>query len=376
MSRVLVTGGAGFIGSHTVDALVEGGHDTTVLDVLDEDVHGPNPSWPGFLNPAARAVRGDVRDEELLEALVAEADVIFHLAARTGVGQSMYELRGYFDVNVGGTAGLLEAVLRRQQPLQRLVVASSRAVYGEGTYRCGQCGPVTPLARDHSHLVAGKWEPPCPSCGGPAAAVPTDESARLLPGSIYGVTKLCQEQACLVAGAAHGFPVVALRYFNVFGSRQSQHNPYTGVVTTFVNRISAGRPPEVYEDGDESRDYVHVSDVVRANVLAMESDRAVGRALNVGSGERITVLAVASAVAASLGGPPPVVNAKFRVGDVRHCFADLRLSRSALGYEPAVRFADAIGDLAREMGSAKGRDLSEAAEAELRSWGLSAEGRP
>ena len=375
MARVLVTGGAGFIGSHTVDALVDLGHDVVVLDNLDPDVHGPQPRRPAGLHPAARLVQADVRDGATLGSLVEGADVVFHLAACTGVGQSMYQPRRYVEVNVAGTAALLEALQRARHRVRRVVVASSRAVYGEGAYHCDACGPVTPQARARTRLEAGDWEPPCPACGGPAAAVATGEAATLCPGSVYGVTKLAQEQACLSVGAAYGIPVVALRYFNVFGPGQSLRNPYTGVLTAFFNCIRSGAAPEVYEDGLESRDFVHVADVVRANLLAMERDEVVGRAVNVGSGERVTLMDVARGMAGLMDGSPPVVSGRFRLGDVRHCFADLGLARRVLGQQAAIPFADGLADVVGGLAGDSADDRSAVALEELQARGLSAKAR-
>jgi dTDP-L-rhamnose 4-epimerase len=272
--------------------------------------------------------------------------------------------------------------------VRALAIASSRAVYGEGAYSCATCGRVTPPSRLTAQLLAGEWEPRCPQCGGPLSAVPTPEGSELRPASVYAVSKHSQEQTALVVGAARELPVVALRYFNVYGSRQSLSNPYTGVIPAFVSRVLGGRPPEVYEDGEESRDFVHVSDVVRATLLALDDLAASrpagagghqqspagpgGRVLNVGSGERHSLLEVARAVTAALDGPEPVVTGKFRVGDVRHSQADLTYARAALGFEPAVSFAQGIAGLVAELAEQLHEDHSARAEAELWSRGLAA----
>jgi dTDP-L-rhamnose 4-epimerase len=304
--RVLVTGGAGFIGSHVVDALLARGDEVTVLDTLNPQVHGAGSGPPAYLDPQARLVVGDVRDRDTLAPLLDGAEVVLHLAAYTGVGQSMYQVRDYLDVNVVGTGVLLELLGDDRRGVRALAIASSRAVYGEGAYRCVECGTVTPHSRPTAQLLAGEWEPRCPQCGGPVTAVPTPEDSALRPASVYAVSKHSQEQAALVVGAARDLSVVALRYFNVYGSRQSLSNPYTGVIPALVSRALNGRPPEVYEDGEESRDFVHVRDVVRATLLAIDGPAAGGRqqspagpggheqssrVLNVGSGERHSLYA-------------------------------------------------------------------------------------
>jgi len=375
--RVLVTGGAGFIGSHLVDALLARGDEVTVLDTLTPQVHGSASAPPPYLDPHARLVVGDVRDRDTLAPLLDGAQAVVHLAAYTGVGQSMYQVRDYLDVNVVGTGVLLELLGDDRRDVRALAVASSRAVYGEGAYRCAKCGAVTPRSRSTAQLLARAWEPRCPQCGGPVTVIPTPEDSELRPASVYAVSKHSQEQATLVVGAARDLSVVALRYFNVYGSRQSLSNPYTGVIPALVSRALGGRPPEVYEDGEESRDFVHVRDVVRATLLAIDGPAAAAgepaaRVLNVGSGERRSLLDVARAVTAALDGPEPVVTGKFRVGDVRHSQADLTRARAVLGFEPLIAFADGIRDLATELAEQLHEDHSARAEAELASRGLAA----
>ena len=377
--RVLVTGGAGFIGSHVVDALLARGDEVTVLDLLHPQVHGSESVPPAYLDPRARLVVGDVRDRDTLAPLLDEAEVVVHLAAYTGVGQSMYQVRDYLDVNVVGTGVLVELLGDDRRGVRAIAIASSRAVYGEGAYRCATCGPITPHSRPTTQLRAGEWEPRCPRCRGAVTSVPTPEGSALRPASVYAVSKHSQEQTALVVGAARDLPVVALRYFNVYGPRQSLSNPYTGVIPALVGRVLGGRPPEVYEDGEESRDFVHVSDVVRATLLAIDRDAGAGsgpegqaRVLNVGSGERRSLIDVARAVTAALDGPEPVVTGKFRVGDVRHSQADLTNARAVLGFEPTVSFAEGMRALATELAEQLYEDHSARAEAELASRGLAA----
>src|SRR5216683_7748907 len=278
---VLVTGGAGFIGSHLVDALVERGHKVRVLDKLVGQVHGSSP--PRYLHPEVAFVRGDVCDASLLREVLEGIDVVYHEAAEVGVGQSMYEMRRYVEANDMGTATLLEAIAG-QGKLRKLVVASSMSIYGEGAYACPKCGIVHPLLRPTSQLQARRWEVECPRCAAPISPAPTPEDKPLFPTSVYAITKQDQEQLCLVVGRAYGIPTVALRYFNVYGARQALSNPYTGVCAIFSARLLNDQPPLLFEDGKQTRDFVHVSDIVQANLLALETDHADFQAVNIGTG--------------------------------------------------------------------------------------------
>lgn len=364
--RVLITGGAGFIGRATAAQLIPRGWSVTLLDLLDPQVHGDAaPDLP----EGARLVLGDVRDVPLLTSLVREADAVLHLAARTGVGQSMYALRDYADTNVMGTAALLEVVA--QNPVRKLVVASSRAVYGEGAYQCPACGPVSPRFRDRARLEAGQWETLCPRCDRPAAHVPTPEDKPMRPGSIYAVTKRDQEESCLCVGEAYGIPTLALRYFNVYGPGQPLANPYTGLIPALAGRVLSGGAPEVYEDGAPLRDFVHVEDVAAANVRALESDDLGGAALNIGSGEAVSILQAAQVVREVLQGTEaPVVSGRFRVGDVRHCYADTRLARERLGFEARITFREGVGGMAGWLREQYRGDPSATAAQELQARGL------
>jgi dTDP-L-rhamnose 4-epimerase len=273
--NVLVTGGAGFIGRHLVKRLVGAGYSVRVLDSLSEQIHGPSASEPPELT-GAEFVHGDVRDAECLAVALVDIDAVVHLAAETGVGQSMYEAERYVDANDRGTACLVQALVRCQRPV-RVVLASSRAVYGEGLYRCQHCGEVSPPPRDGSALGRGVWNLVCPVCGGAIDPLPTHEEARTDPGSVYAATKLAQEHLCRILGTAYGLSWVILRYFNVYGPGQSLSNPYTGILSTFHARAAHGNAIEVYEDGRESRDFVFVDDVVEATRLALCSSQRISR---------------------------------------------------------------------------------------------------
>ncbi len=345
--RVLVTGGAGFIGSHLVDALLERGYAVRVYDNLEPQVHGglrEEGKWPAYLSPEAERILGDIRDREALRRALQDVDVVVHLAARVGVGQSMYEIESYVDVNVRGTAVLLDLLANERHRVCRLIVASSMSAYGEGQYECECCGVVYPAGRSEEQLRARDWEIRCPHCGRNTSPKPTPEEKPLSPASVYAVSKRDQEEMCLAVGRAYNLPTVALRLFNVYGPRQALSNPYTGVVAVFSSRILNGKPPVIYEDGEQRRDFLHVSDAVQAFLLAMEGKEAAYRALNVGTGRPITVRQVAEALISYLRNDlQPEISGQYRAGDIRHCFPAIdRLH--ALGYHPQVSFAEGLGE--------------------------------
>jgi dTDP-L-rhamnose 4-epimerase len=344
--RILITGGAGFIGSYTARALRAAGHAVTVLDNFSPQVHtadrGRSFTWTAIRDDV-ELVEGDIRDAALLARVVPGFDAILHLAAETGTGQSMYDVDRYCEVNVGGTARLLETLVRQRGRVRRLVVASSRSIYGEGAYRCPEHGIVYPQARRVADMERGQFEPSCPVCTAAVSVAPTPEDAILRPASVYAVTKLSQEQLTLAIGNSLGIAATALRYQNVYGAGQSLHNPYTGILSIFSREMLAGRPIEIFEDGAESRDFVHVEDVARVNAALLQDERATGMALNVGSGRATTVLEVAEALAAAYATSSPIrVSGRFRAGDIRHNLADLGLLRRETGLEPAVAFAGGI----------------------------------
>jgi dTDP-L-rhamnose 4-epimerase len=367
---ILVTGGCGFIGSHLVDRLVADGHRLRVLDALEPQVHGEGP--PDYLNPGAEYTFAPLADRTALAAVLDGADAVFHFAASVGVGQSMYEIERYVASNTLGTAKLLEVVINESPSRPaKLVVASSMSLYGEGAYACPSCGPA-PGSRRAEDLDAGRWEPRCASCGAELIPLPTSESKPIEPTSVYALTKYDQERLCLTVGAAYGLPVVALRFFNVYGPRQALANPYTGVAAIFSSRIKAGRPPVVYEDGRQRRDFVSVHDVVAACLLALDEPRADGRIFNVGSGRSISVLELAHLLLELYGRKgqlEPEISGAFRQGDVRHCFADISALR-ALGYAPAVELADGLAELAAWAEGVAAEDRFATAQEELTKKGL------
>jgi dTDP-L-rhamnose 4-epimerase len=374
--RVLITGGAGFVGSHLADALAAEGHEVTLFDNLEPQVHGdlPEGTRPAYLDPRHRLVVGDVRDLRALERVVAEADVVFHLAAMVGVGQSMYQVRRYTEANTLGMATLLEALVEARGTLRvrKLLVASSMSLYGEGAYACPEHNRVAPRLRSAEQLSAGDWEVHCPTCSAVVVPVPTDEDKRLWPTSIYAITKRDHEEMALAFAHAYGVPAVALRFFNIYGSRQALSNPYTGVAAIFSGRILSGQPPMIFEDGLQLRDFVHVSDVVKACRLAMSNPDADNQALNVGSGQPISVLDVARTLAETLDWQGPLdITRQFRAGDIRHCFADISRIQRLLGYAPRYAFGDGVAELVRWVAEQQGvADRLSEATGELSAYGL------
>jgi len=367
--KILVTGGAGFIGSFLVDELIRRGEHVTVYDNLEPQVHGTKK--PDYLNARAKYVWGDVRDYEAFKAVVLEADVIFHEAAMVGVGQSQYQIRRYVDANTMGTANLLDILANNKHHCKKLVVAGSMSSYGEGLYRCERDGLVRPALRPESQMANGDWELHCPHCARHVKPVAIPESSVQNVSSIYAITKKDQEEMVLTFGKTYDLPTVALRYFNVFGPRQSLSNPYTGVCAIFTSRIKAGQSPVVYEDGNQSRDFVSVHDIVQANILSMEKSEADGEAFNVGGGHAMSIREVAETLAELYERPSRVlITKRFRKGDVRHCLGDITKIRSRLGYEPAVSFADGMREFLAWSKKAEAVDNFEEASRELAGRGL------
>jgi dTDP-L-rhamnose 4-epimerase len=366
---VLVTGGAGFIGSHIVELLLERGYPVRVFDKLVEQVHGG--AGPRHVPKETEFIAGNVRDADALRKALRGVRRVIHQAAEVGVGQSMYEVVRYMDANTGGTAVLWELLANERHHVEKVIVASSMSIYGEGAYQCPAHGPVYPRLRPETQLARQAWELICPRCGQPIEPVPTSEDKPLFPTSIYAISKMDQELMSLVMGAAYGIAVVALRYFNVYGPRQALSNPYTGVAAIFSSRLLSGRSPLVFEDGKQSRDFVHVTDIARANLLALESDSANGEAFNIGTGRPTTVARVAQLLARHLGvDAGPEIVARYRAGDIRHCYADVTRARQRLGFEPRVAFENGIADLVAWVREQKAIDRVDAARAELERRGL------
>ncbi len=368
--KILVTGGAGFIGSHIVDELVRRHHEVTVFDNLDPQVH-PGGKKPPYLNKDATFIQGDVRDYAALKRAVAEAEIIFHEASAVGVAQSQYEIKRYVDVNTGGTAHLCDILVNHNHHVEKLIVASSMSIYGEGLCKCPTHGTVRPGLRPVAQLHKQDWEVRCPHCAAATNPIPTGEEVAPRCNSIYAITKRDQEDIALIMGATYGIPVVSLRYFNVYGPRQSLSNPYTGVAAIFLSRVKSGNRPVVYEDGLQSRDFVSVHDVVTANMLAMEREEANGHAFNIGTGQPVTIREIAELLARTYGADiTPEITGTFRKGDIRHCIADITKARSILGYRPTVAFAQGINELIEWSRDAVSEDKFERAAEELERKGL------
>jgi dTDP-L-rhamnose 4-epimerase len=367
--RVLITGGAGFIGSHLADELLENGYQVRALDNLSEQVHGAGASRPGYLSPEVELIDGDVRDAETVRRALAGVDAVFHFAAIVGVGQSMYEIERYTGVNNLGTAVLLEALI--EKPVGRLVVASSMSIYGEGLYRDADGNLVTGADRDRDQLKAREWDPR-DAQGRPLTPVPTPETKAPCLSSVYALSKYDQERLCLMIGRAYNIPAVALRFFNVYGTRQALSNPYTGVLAIFASRLLNGNPPLIFEDGQQMRDFVHVSDVARACRLALEVPEARDQVFNVGSGRQYTVREIARSMAEVLGREDiqPEITGNYRVGDIRHCFADITLARRILSYEPQMPVEQGLIELASWLEGQVACDRVAQAREELAARGL------
>lgn len=368
--KVLVTGGAGFIGSHIVDALIEKGCDVVVYDNLDPQVHGENAGVPEYLNKKVKFIKGDVRDRDGLKAAMKDVEAIYFKAAAVGVGQSMYEIEKYVDVNTMGAARFLQILADEKPPLKKLVVASSMSIYGEGAYLTKDGKEVHPYLRSLSQMQEKKWEH-FDSSGQELKPIATNEKKPLYPTSVYAVTKRDHEELFLSVGEAYEIPTVALRYFNVYGPRQALSNPYTGVAAIFSSRIINNKKPVVYEDGGQSRDFIHVSDIVQGNMLALEKDAANGQVFNIGTGNQVSILDVAETLSAELGydGGVDVVE-KFRVGDIRHCFSDISKARELLGYEPKVSFKDGMKELCAWVKEQSADDKVEGSKTELEKHNL------
>jgi dTDP-L-rhamnose 4-epimerase len=363
--NVLVTGGAGFIGSHLVDALVERGHSVRILDSLVEQVHGDGA--PAHINTQAEFVHADVCDSEAVARALEGIDVVYHQAAEVGVGQSMYEIVRYVKANDLGTAVLLEEMIKRPEQFKKLVVASSMSIYGDGAYYCEGCDKqVNPYLRGNEQLAAHEWNFKCDDCGGELETIGTNEAKPLFPTSVYAVSKQDQEQYCLAVGRAYKIPTVAFRYFNVYGTRQSLSNPYTGVCAIFSSRLLNDQAPTIFEDGEQSRDFVHVSDIVQANLLALETDKADYQTMNVGTGRATSVTSIAKMLAKGLGKEiDPIIVSKYREGDIRHCVADITKIRELLGYEPKVALEAGLEELLGWLADQEADDRVESATAEL-----------
>lgn len=373
--KILITGGAGFIGSSLALRLLADEHEVAVLDNLSPQIHGDDPdSSPLFasIRDKVRFIRGDVTDREALTDALAGQEAVVHLAAETGTGQSMYRIDHYSAVNVGGTALLLDILANAPHQVRRIVVASSRSIYGEGRYRSAELGYVYPGARAAEDMAAGDFEVKYPGATSPLELVATDEDSKIHPASVYGITKQVQEQLVLTVCPSIGIEGVALRYQNVFGPGQSLSNPYTGILSIFSNLLMQGKGLNIFEDGVESRDFVYIDDVVEATRLALAHPAAANRVFNVGTGVPVSVMQVAETLARLYAADAPIaVTGNFRVGDIRHNYADMTRIGQALGFRPAYDFERGIALFVEWAKTIGPRESGyEASLAEMRKKGL------
>lgn len=367
VERVLITGGAGFIGRHVTDRLLKSGHEVRILDPLIDQVHQGNK--PADLSSDAELIIGDVRDQSALERALANVDSVIHLAAEVGVGQSMYAVERYVSVNDLGTAALFQSLIKRN--MRRVVVASSMSIYGEGLYRDADGALVQNAVRTSRASPDAGWDP-VDAQGRPLAPVPTPEWKQPSLASVYALTKYVQEQLTLTLSAAYGMEGVALRLFNVYGPGQALSNPYTGVLAIFASRLLNGQPPLIFEDGHQRRDFVHVDDVARAFALALEAPAAAGQVFNVGSGQDRSILDIGQCLADAMGRPElgPETVGKARAGDIRHCFCDATKAREVLGFSATKDFGEGLAQLAEWVARQTAQDRVEQARRELEQRGL------
>ncbi len=367
--KILITGGAGFIGSHLADELLHHGYHVRVLDSLSPQVHGEGAGRPDYLDPEVELIVGHVEDANAVNTALEDVDAVFHLAAKVGVGQSMYQITEYTRANNEATSVLLEALV--QNPVERLVVASSMSIYGEGLYR-DRAGTLMPgQARSLKQLKAREWELQSPA-GDILLSVPTPETKEPALSSIYALSKFDQERMCLLVGKAYNIPTVALRFFNVYGPRQALSNPYTGVLAIFASRFLNNLPPAIFEDGAQQRDFVNVRDVAQACRLALEVPGAADQVFNIGSGQHFTVCEVADRLSRLLDKEHigAEITQHYRVGDIRHCFADISRARSVLGYTPRITFEKGLEELAGWLDGRIAVNRGDEARHELTSRGL------
>ncbi len=367
--NILVTGGAGFIGSFLVDELVKEDYKVTIFDNLEMQVHGGKK--PDYLNKKARFVRGDVRNYLAFKNEVKKADIVFHLAASVGVAQSNYEISKYVDANIGGMANLANILVNEKHHVKKVVIPASMTGLGEGYYKCKKCGVVRPEIRTLAQLKKKDWEMHCPNCNRVLEPIATDELAQEFPSSVYAITKKAQQDLLLLIGKLYDIPVVALRFFNVYGPRQSLSNPYTGVTAIFISRIKNNQEALIYEDGNQSRDFLSVHDVARAFILAMKKNSANYQLINIGSGKPTSIKAVGETIAKKLGKESLIkISYEARKNDVKHCFADIKKAKRILGFTPKVSLSTGFDELIEWSKGQKSEDLFEKAQNELRKKGI------
>jgi dTDP-L-rhamnose 4-epimerase len=368
MAKILITGGAGFIGSHLADELIKNDYDVVVLDNLSEQVHGKNAESPAYLQNKIELIKGDIRDPKIVSAALENVEAVFHFASMVGVGQSMYEIKEYTDVNNLGTAVLLESLLKKR--VAKLIVASSMSIYGEGLYKNSNGIIEQGIERNNQQLLKKDWEIHN-NKNEKLTPHPTPETKVPSLSSVYALSKYDQERLCLMTGKAYNFPVTALRFFNVYGTRQSLSNPYTGVLAIFASRLLNNNPPLIFEDGNQRRDFVSVNDVVKACVLTLEKQEADGEVFNIGSGNSYSIKEIAEKMSEVMDkNIQPEITAKYRVGDIRHCYADISKAENILNYKPEISLEEGLAELACWLKDQSAEDKVPAASKELADRGL------
>jgi dTDP-L-rhamnose 4-epimerase len=348
IEKVLVTGGAGFVGSHTIDLLAEKGYNTILFDNLEPQVHGSKAELPDYISNNVVFIHDDVRNHNSLMKVVKEVDAIIHLAAMVGVGQSMYQIERYVDCNTKGTATLLDILVNEKNNVKKLIIASSMSVYGEGKYYCENCATtVYPGMRSEEQFKKHQWDHLCPKCHSTIKPLPTDEEKPLLSTSIYAMSKRHQEEMSILTGKTYGIPTVAFRYFNIYGSRQSLSNPYTGCAAIFISRMLNNKPPYIFEDGNQLRDFIHVKDVAQANVKALECASVNYQIINIGTGKPISIKSLAETLTKLYNKPSliPYLSNEYRKGDIRHCYADTSKAQKLLDFRPKISLSSGMNEL-------------------------------
>lgn len=362
--KVLITGGAGFIGSNLSLKLIEKGYSITILDNLSEQIHGENPEFSELYNRVKQKVnfiQGDVRNKKDWQKALKNQDIVVHFAAETGTGQSMYEIEKYVDVNIKGTSIFLDILANsKDQTVKKIIIASSRSIYGEGKYRCTDHGIIYPKERNDSDMKKGDFNVKCPICYSNVELLPTDEDSKIHPSSIYGLTKQAQEDMCMIAGKSLNIPVVAFRYQNVYGPGQSLSNPYTGILSIFSTRIKNNNDINIFEDGNESRDFVYIDDVTEATILGIEKSEANFNVYNVGSGKRTSVLEVTKNLLKAYNNDEVKfsISGNYRLGDIRDNYADLSKIKNDLGFKPKISFEKGIQFFSKWVSSQAVKDDS------------------
>lgn len=367
--KILITGGAGFIGSFLADRLIIKGYEVRILDNLENQVH--HGKIPKYLNPKAEFIKGDVKDYKTMVKALQGMEVVFHLAARVGIGQSNYKIKDYVDSNIGGMANLFDIAVNKKNTIKKILMTASMTSYGEGNYSCSKCGIVKPSLRLEDQMKKKQWELLCPNCHKQVLPIATDESAQINNNSIYALTKNTQEEMLFFIGNTYNIPIVSFRCFNVYGPRQSLSNPYTGVTAIFISRLKNNKAPIVYEDGLQSRDFVSVHDVVEALILGMESDKSNNTIMNIGGGRPVSIREIALTLSKLLKkNLQPKINGEFRKNDIRNCFADISKAKKILGWYPSVNLEEGLKELIKWSEGQESLDNFDKAEEELRNKNL------